>query len=181
MKKSFILTIVMLFSVAASAVAAVPQSRKERKAAEAIQDSINHEVAVTAMKDMNFVIEADRLILTNGENVMVQSNVNFVSVEDDRAVIQVSPLRGPGINGVGGITVDGTVSDVRFDTDKKGNIYMSMNVLGAVASCRVSVSLPKGGSTARVTIDPNYSSDDISMVGKIVPAELSRVHEAPAI
>lgn len=148
MKKSIILSILALLSMAVSAVAAAPQNRKERKAAEALQDSIEYEAAVRAMKDMGFVIEADRLILTSGENVMVQSNVNFVSVEDDRAVIQVSPLRGPGVNGVGGITVDGTVSDVRFETDKKGNIYMSMKVLGAVASCQVSISLPKGGLTA---------------------------------
>lgn len=179
--KSVFLSVFMLLLVAVSAVGATPQNRKERKAAEALQDSIRFEAAVQAMKDMDFVLEADRLILTSGENVMVQSNVNFVSVKDDRAVIQVSPLRGPGVNGVGGITVDGTVSDVRFDTDKKGNIYMSMKVLGAVASCRVSISLPKGGTTARVTIDPNYSSDDISMFGKIVPTELSIVHQAPAL
>lgn len=179
--KSVILSVLMLLSIAASAVEAFPQNRKERKAAEALRDSVEYAATVQAMKDMNFVLEADRLILTSGENIMVQSNVNFVSVNDDKAVIQVSPLRGGGINGVGGITVDGTVSDVRFDTDKKGNIYMSMKVLGAVASCRVSISLPKGGSTARVTIDPNYSSDDISMYGRIVPAELSIVHQAPAI
>lgn len=179
--KSVVLSVLILLSVAASAVGSAPQNRKERKAAEAVQDSINHEVAVKAMKDMDFVLEADRLILTKGENVMVQSNLNFVSVEGDRAVIQVATLRGPGANGVGGITVDGTVSDVRFNTNRKGDIYMSMNVLGAVASCRVSISLPKGGSTARVTIDPNYSSDDISMYGRIVPAELSIVHQAPAI
>lgn len=181
MKKSIILSILALLSMAVSAVAAAPQNRKERKAGEALQDSIEYEAAVRAMKDMGFVIEADRLILTSGENVMVQSNVNFVSVEDDRAVIQVSPLRGPGVNGVGGITVDGTVSDVRFETDKKGNIYMSMKVLGAVASCQVSISLPKGGLTARVTIDRIILPMNISMFGRIVPSELSTVHQAPAM
>ena len=113
----------------------------------------------------------------SGESVMVASNTNFVMIEGDKAVIQVSPLTGPGINGVGGITVDGYISDVQFNTDRRGNLILTMNVKGAAASCRLMFTLGKGGGMARVRIDPNYSADDITLFGDLVPAELSTVHQ----
>ena len=122
-------------------------------------------------------VEADRLVLKRGENVMVTSMTNFVSVKDDRAVIQVAPFSGPGVNGVGGVTVDGRISEVDFRVSRKGAVSLSMYVSGAVASCKVTFTLPKNGTTATVRIDPNYSSNDISLVGRIVPTELSTVYE----
>lgn len=156
---------------------AVPQNRKEHKAMEAARDSVRAAVALEAVKNMDFVVEAERLVLPSGENIMVTSNVNFVSVNGEKAVIQVAPLSGPGHNGVGGITVDGYISDVDFNTDKRGNLNVTMNVTGAAVSCRLSLSLPKGGVNARIRVDPNYSSDDITLVGSVVPTELSSVHQ----
>lgn len=168
----------MLLLVTVGSVAgAVPQDRKARKAMEAAKDSARAAVALEAVKNMDFVVEAERLVLPSGENIIVTSNVNFVSVNGEKAVIQVAPLKGPGRNGVGGITVDGYVSDVDYNMDRKGNLTVTMNVTGAVASCRLSLSLPKGGVTARIRVDPNYSSDDITLVGTVVPTELSSVHQ----
>lgn len=50
----------------------------------------------------------------------VNSNTNFVSVKGDKAVVQVAfniPVGGP--NGIGGVTVDGSVSDYEVKTDKR--------------------------------------------------------------
>ena len=107
--------------------------------------------------------------------------VNFVSVKGDRAVIQVAPFNGPGANGVGGVTVDGNVSDVEFRINKKGDVSLSMYVSGSVASCKVSFSLPKNGTRATVRINPNYSSNDVSLVGTIVPTAFSRVYEGQSL
>lgn len=175
--KRMIIALMLVLTAGMSASAAMPQSRQDRKAMQAAEDSVRFAATVETMKNMDFVLEADRLVLSRGQNVLVNSMTNFVSVKGDRAVIQVAPFNGPGANGVGGVTVDGTVSDLQYRVSKKGNVTLSMYVSGAVASCKVTFSLPKGGTTATVRIDPNYSSNDISLVGRIVPTALSHVYE----
>lgn len=175
--KGMIIVLMLALTAGVSASGAVPQDRQTRKAMQAYEDSVRFAATVESMRNMDFVLEADRLVLKRGENVMVTSMTNFVSVKDDRAVIQVAPFSGPGVNGVGGVTVDGNISDVDFRVSRKGTVSLSMYVSGAVASCKITFTLPKNGTTATVRIDPNYSSNDISLVGSIVPTELSTVYE----
>lgn len=175
--KGMIIALMLALTAGVSASGAVPQDRQTRRAMQAYEDSVRFAATVETMKNMDFVLEADRLVLKRGENVLVTSMTNFVSVKDDRAVIQVAPFSGPGVNGVGGVTVDGRISEVDFRVSRKGAVSLSMYVSGAVVSCKVTFTLPKNGTTATVRIDPNYSSNDISLVGRIVPTELSTVYE----
>ncbi|HIZ87932.1 MAG TPA: DUF4251 domain-containing protein [Candidatus Coprenecus pullistercoris] len=131
---------------------------------------------VETMRNMDFVLEADRIVMPDGTNVMVQSVTNFVAVQGDNAVIQISTLRGSGSNGVGGLTVQGDVGDVDLSTDRRGNVVMRMTVIGGSVSVSMMVTLYKGGNGASVRIDPNYGFDDISMMGTVVPAAMSTVH-----
>ena len=101
-------------------------------------DSIAGLQAGEAMKNASFVLEADAVTFRHGTRVLVNSTTNFISVKGKRAVVQVSPsytYSGP--NGVGGITVDGTISDVSVSRDKRGNTRYSMNVTGIMISARV--------------------------------------------
>ena len=175
--KGMIIALMLALTAGVSASGAVPQDRQTRKAMQAYEDSVRFAATVESMRNMDFVLEADRLVLKRGESVLVQSDINFVAVKGDKAVIQVAPFSGPGVNGVGGITVDGNVSDVEMYTDRRGNLTLSMYVSGSVAACSLTVILPKGGFTATARIDPTYSGDDISLVGEIVPAEASRVYQ----
>ena len=126
--KRMILACMLMLAAGISAAGAVPQDpdRKTRRAIEAAQDSARYAATVETIKNMDFVLEADRLVLKRGENVLVQSDINFVAVKGDRAVIQVAPFSGPGANGVGGVTVDGNISDVELRTDRRGNLTLSM-------------------------------------------------------
>ena len=63
-------------------------------------------------------MEADHVVFKYGNMAYVNSNTNFVSVKGDKAVVQVAfniPVSGP--NGIGGVTVDGSVSDYEVKTD----------------------------------------------------------------
>lgn len=177
--KGMILSFVMLLATGVSAAGALPQNldRNARRAIAAKEDSLRSAVALNALTNMDFVLEADRLVLKRGENVIVQSEINFVSVKGDKAVIQVAPFSGPGANGVGGVTVEGNISDVELKTDRRGNTTLSMYVSGSVAACHLIVNLPKGGLTATARIDPTFSSNDITLVGGIVPTEQSRIYQ----
>ena len=143
-------------------------SRELKKQLAAIQDSINYKNAVSAL-------EADQLLFKRGGTAFVSSNTNFVSLSDNRAIVQVAPFNGGGPNGVGGITVEGSASNVKVQTDKKGNTTLSMNVMGTGISATVNIFLFKGSNYASVVISPNYNSNRITLRGRLVPKEYSTV------
>ena len=96
------------------------QDKSAEKAAEEAEANALFEQAVQALKNKDFVLEADRIEFKRGSFVYVTPNTNFVSVKGEKATIQLAfntPAAGP--NGIGGITVDGTTSGVQMKTDKK--------------------------------------------------------------
>lgn len=148
----------------------------EQKQADARRDSVNYEMALQALENRDFVVEADQLIFKRGRTAYVNSATNFVALQKDQAVIQVAPFRSaPGPNGVGGITVDGQVSNVQMKTDRKGRTYFSMNVMGSGVSATVDILLTKGSNKASVTVNPNFNSNRVTLNGVLVPPERSTV------
>ena len=87
-------------------------SREEKKALQEQLDSLFAVEAIQAINEKAFTLEADQVVFKYGNMAYVNSNTNFVSVKGDKAVVQVAfniPVSGP--NGIGGVTVDGSVSD----------------------------------------------------------------------
>lgn len=152
-----------------------------QKRIEAQQDSIAYDNAVKALDSLDFVLEADKIIFKYGDMAYVQSNTNFISLSDDKAVVQVAPFNGGGPNGVGGITLDGRASNIRMVTDKKGTITYSMNIQGAAISAIVTITLPKGSNNATVAIDPTFNSNRITLSGRLLPKSKSRVFKGSSI
>lgn len=106
----------------------------------------------------------------------VNSNTNFVSVDGEKAVVQVAfniPVSGP--NGLGGVTVDGSVSSYEVKEDKKGNLRLTMNVMGAGISARVEIGMMKGSNQASVEIFPNFNSNRLTLNGVLLPLHKSTV------
>ena len=134
-------------------------SRSGSVEAEAILDTLSWLQAETALNDSSFVVEADAVTFKYGNRVQVNSTTNFISMNGNRAVIQISPsyVHG-GPNGVGGITVEGTVSNVRKSYDKKGRLLFSMNVMGRGVNASVSISVSPGSNRAIVDVSPTFNS-----------------------
>ena len=102
--------------------------RKQRQSEKFIQaeiDSINYANALQALENLDFVLEADQLVFKRGMSVFVSTTTNFISVQNDKAVVQIAPFNaGGGPNGVGGITVEGLASNIQIKTDKRGNLLL---------------------------------------------------------
>ena len=81
----------------------------------------------------------------------------------------------PGPNGIGGVTVDGTTSDVKMATDKRGNVNCNFSVQGIGISAQVFITLTNGGNNATVTINPNFNSNTLTLSGNLVPLSQSDV------
>lgn len=154
------------------------QRREERKAQEERQDSLQFSQAFQAINNKAFTLEANQVVFKYGQTAFVSSNTNFVSVNGDQAVVQIAfniPAAGP--NGLGGITVQGSVSGFQVTTDKSGNVYVAMNVIGAAISAAVNITLYSGSNQASVTVNPNFNSNQLTLNGQLVPSSQSTVFQ----
>ena len=193
MKKVWLMCLLMLFCAGASmaqdkkadkaAEKAAKKAEKEaKKAAEEAGQMALFEQGVQALKDKDFVLEADRVEFKRGQFVYVTPSTNFVSMQGDHATIQLAfniPVSGP--NGIGGITVDGSASNIEMKTDKKGNVTMSMMVQGVAVSANVTIRMVKGSNKCTATVSPNFNSNRVSFTGYLYPAEQSNVFKGRAL
>lgn len=158
------------------------QGRSGVEKRQAAIDTLSWLQAQSALKDSSFVVEADAVTFKYGTRVQVNSTTNFVSLDGDRAVIQVSPSYAySGLNGVGGITVEGVASNVKITYDKKGRIHFKMDVIGRGVNATVSISAYPGSNRVTVDISPTFNSNDIRLEGYLLPYEHSRVFEGMSI
>lgn len=152
--------------------------RIEQDILQAKLDSLLYDEAVKAIDDKAFTLEADQVVFKYGEFAYVNANTNFVSVKGDKAVVQVAfniPVSSP--NGLGGVTVEGSVSGYKKTIDKKGTIHLEFNVMGNGISAQVFVTMPKGTSNASVEISPNFNSNRLTLNGVVLPIRKSHIFQ----
>ena len=150
--------------------------RAKLRAEEQVQDMAAYQQAVQALKNKQFVLEANQVIFRNGMSAFVTSNTNFVLMNGNRATVQTAfntPYPGP--NGIGGGTVDGSTSDMQITTDKKGNVNCQFSIQGIGISAQIFISLTNGGNNATVTISPNFNSNTMTLTGNLVPLSQSSI------
>jgi hypothetical protein len=97
-------------------------------------------------------------------------------------VVQISPSQfSSGPNGVGGVTVDGTISDQQVTRGKDGRITFSMNVNGIGINAEVHIFMFPNSNQATATVYPNFNSNTLWLSGTIVPYENSSVFEGMSL
>ena len=154
----------------------------EDRRLEELTDSLAGIQARAALKNQDFVFEADNVTFKNGNMVFVNSTTNFISVKGNRAVVQISPSNvSVGPNGVGGVTVDGAISGQQIIRGKDGRITFSMNVMGIGINAQVEIYMFPGSNQASATVYPNFNSNTVWMSGKIVPYANSDVFEGMSL
>lgn len=190
MKKILFLTVLLLISFCTAALAqtrkqieeakreAWKKERQKKEALESIQDSISYFQAKKALQNGEFVLEANNVVFRNGIMRFVSSNTNYVSVNQGNGIVQTAFtnfIYSP--NGLGGVTVNGTISGISMKMDKDGNIYYSYSINGIAISATVSIVVTGGTNQASATINPNFSGNTLTMNGYIVPYGRSSVFE----
>lgn len=156
--------------------------REAQKAREKAENERNYAIAVQALKEGKFVLEADQLVFKRGRSAFVSSTTNFVLMVGEHASVQIAAnnaLAGP--NGIGGITVDGSRKEMKITTDKKGNVNCSFSVQGIGISAQVYITLTNGGNNASARISPNFNSNTLTLNGVLVPLSQSNVYKGRAL
>ncbi len=187
-KLAYILSALILLSniSPASAVVQKKMTRKEKEAAwraerlkkraleeqrEIRNDSIEYAQALAAVRNGSWALEASNVTFNNGVTRFVTPSTNFISVNNGNAVLQTAfdntNIYSP--NGLGGITLEGRVADESMKMDKDGNLYYSYSILGAQISASVVVVITARSNQATATIDPNFSSSQMTFSGYIYP------------
>lgn len=152
--------------------------REERLEKDSIMGSLDFNSAYQAIKDQSFVVEANSIQPMNGQVFYVNSNTNFVSLNNGQAMVQIasnSPYPGP--NGLGGITVQGSASNIQTKQDDKGNVYLSMSVQGTFISATINLMLMNDTNNATVTVDPNFSGRTLEMSGPLYPYSQANIFQ----
>lgn len=154
-------------------------SREEQKKIAQQQAKQQFEIARQALKDSMFVVEVDRIIGQLGRTVYVSANENFVLMNHDYASVQLAVLSTHvGMNGVGGITLAGNISDVQERIDKHGNITYQFRVQGNSISSTVIVTLYKGDNQVSAVMNSTFNNGRITFYGRLFPAHASKVFKA---
>ncbi len=156
------------------------QLKKEKRKAEkkAEEDSIK-QVVTYMVENRRFVLEADYLSGRSGARVVVNSTLNFIMVDSAKSVIQLGSNTGMGYNGVGGITVDGTISryELKKTENKHGCTYtITLFVNTDIGTYDIVLWISQNGN-ANATIR-GTTSGQLSYAGNIVPLEEARVYKA---
>lgn len=157
------------------------ETKAERKAREkrmeAIADSLAHLDALFGLDSRYFVITADRMSIgKRGHSIEApDESLNFIMVQGDKATIQLVPryTRTSGFNGLGGITVEGTLTGVRRGVTKKGDVTFNFGVLGTAVSAQVYVTLSRDSNKAEAYITPNFNSQRMIIYGPLIPYDHS--------
>ena len=155
--------------------------KQEHKLNE-LADSLASIQAIAAMRNQDFVLQIDNVTFSNGNTVFVNSNINFLSVKGDRAVVQISPSNfSPGPNGLGGVTVDGIISGYQITTDKKGRINLTYNVSGIGLNAQIEIYISPGSCDSQATVYPNFNSNTLWITGTVVPYDNASIMEGNSL
>ena len=153
-----------------------------RKALQQQMDSVLHAEALQAIADTAFTLEADYVVFRNGERVYVTSNTNFVAVDKHHATVQIAfNVPAAGLNGMGGVTVDGHVGNYKVSTGRKGVTWVKAYVAGVAISSQVTIQLLPGSNKARIEVMSNFNSRRITLEGRLLPRDKSFVIKGNSI
>ena len=152
--------------------------KKEQKAEEAAQKSAVVDAMVLYQR---FVLEANTLKDKRGNSLQVSANINFIAADSLTGVVQVGSNTYIGRNGVGGITVEGEISDYKFTKHERSGSYHITYFLRT----------PVGSYDLRITAYPDGRADaDVSSTtwgsrlrysGYLVPPGMSRVFKGSSL
>jgi hypothetical protein len=127
-------------------------TKKEQKDAKRDKQYFNFQALDTLLKNRSFVLEADFLENQYGNRKPVMSNINFILVDSVKAVLQTGSNSNFGLNGVGGITAEGSITGLKVTKNEKNlSFFLKFTVNSNIGIYDVTMNILYN-SKARATI-----------------------------
>jgi hypothetical protein len=145
-----------------------------RKEARMVKMERQYKVTQSLLEGKRFVLEARFLKNRSGQRFTVPSNLNFISIDSLSATIQVGSMQRAGMNGVGGLTLQGRVKNWKLDRNPKGkNFYIFLTIQGNYDSYDVNLDVDyEGYATANLS---GIRTGNITFEGNIVSLAETRI------
>lgn len=155
--------------------------REQRKAEQEALDEQRAIMTKAMIEQQSFVLEAEYLSNKYGSRVSVQSTINFIMVDSTRGTVQFGSAWSAGYNGVGGATLEGHLSNYRYNmVGKKKDAYsIMMQFSSSVGTYDITLMVNSTGR-ADATVKGNWSGS-LSYHGKLVPIQASRTYKGHPI
>ncbi|MDW7692662.1 DUF4251 domain-containing protein [Flammeovirgaceae bacterium SG7u.111] len=181
--KKLILSLLVLFQLSAVAVFAQENkeekklTKKEKKELKMRERLEQKEVLLAIINEGRFVIETHTVYDRYGQSYNMNPNINFVAIDKDKSTIQLAFNHLVGWNGVGGITLDGTVTKLEINEGKNNKaIQVQMRVSNrGTGWADINISVSNDGY-ARAYIRGDFG-ERITFSGQLVSLEESSVYK----
>ncbi len=153
------------------------QLEKELKKEQEAKDAeMKAQVIAVMVEYQRFVLEADRLRDSKGNQVNVSSTINFIASDSITGVIQIGSDSYVGLNGVGGITAEGPISNYKFTYIEKSRSYnVTYNLRSTLGNYDVRMTVFSDGR-ADATVSSTWPGQ-LNYSGYVVPPIQSRVYK----
>ncbi len=157
-------------------------AKEKRQAEKKAEEERLREITKLMLDYQRFVLEADYISNKSGQRTPVSSNLNFMIIDSTDATLQLGSPWGVGINGVGGVTVEGNVTkyEVIARESKRGISYtVTMFIMTSLGTYDITMWVSQSGR-ADATVRGNVSGQ-LTYSGQMVPLSLSRVYKGSSI
>lgn len=152
--------------------------REQRRKMRQEKAEAAFQVAVQALKDKDWAMQASTVFTNNGTAIPVSDNTNFILFKNNTVYLQLAFSNMGGPNGLGGITLQGFPSNVQFNTDKNGNITYSFVVMGSVLNAQVIIYMNNGSNYANASVYSLMSTSSLTFTGAIVPSGQANIFQS---
>jgi len=147
------------------------QNKKAEKEAAA---QAQFEKAVAAVEAKDFVIVVDTYESSDGTIGTNTDEANFLSYEREFVFLQGM------IVASNSYTNKVTVNEYKQTADKKGNIKIEMQVIGAAITAKIEIFIRKGGNYADVIVIPTKGNTR-RFSGEIIPRAQATYYKRPNV
>ena len=155
-------------------------TRAEKKELRKQEQENMQKLVAGLITNRTFVLEASYLITRYGAMIPVSSTINFISIDSTNATFQFGSANHFGQNGVGGVTIDGKISDWIVKTRKKtGVYYIRATLSSAWGAFDINFDISPTGM-ADATITSNYGGI-LQYSGRILAPNESRIFKGMAL
>jgi hypothetical protein len=153
-------------------------TREEKKEAKKAEAYMNFQSIDSMLMRKDFVLLANYLENQYGDRVMVTSSINFVKVEDGKAVLQTGTASSVGYNGVGGVTAEGNINNWEINKNMKGLTHsVKFDIMTNIGI--YSIFLTVSSNNYAQAIITGLTRGKLVYTGRLEPASKSRVYTSP--
>jgi len=177
MKKILMIFIsaLMIMNLQAQEAKTKQERRAEKKAKDIARRDSLRVVQEMWVQNKTYVLEAQQVYNKMGEMFQLSPSTNFVYVDGDEAIVQLSFNGLSGWNGVGGITIKGKISKYSYESDNKNKpIFIRMTIQGNSGFHDISMWISNSGSGEASIVD--IKGNRIKFTGETVALNRSAIY-----